>query len=147
MEVIQTNKMFLRGAGGWNVHQANHWSMLGPIPLSPFIKDLDDRTGFTLHKSAKDAKLGGGVNRPGGCSAIQRELIWWERWTNGNLTNFRNGERPSPAPRKKKPKYQHRLEADQLESRLAESLGCPCRYQADGEPSMRPWNKAGPGLQ
>lgn len=60
--------------------------------------------------------------------------------------NFRNGEMPNPVPRKKKPKYQHRLEADQLENRLAESLGCPYRYQADGEPSMCPGNKAGPGL-
>jgi len=98
--------------------------MLGLIPSSPFIKDLDDGTGWTISKFAEDTKLGGVINRPGDCSAIQRDLSKLEKWTNRNLMNFKKREMPSPTPGRNHPKYHHRLGADQLESSLAENKIC-----------------------
>lgn len=109
------------GAKGRNIHQANYWSTLWPIPFIPFIKDLHDGTGCTLMKSADDTELGGVINRPGECSAIWRDLARLEKQARRNLMDFKKREMPHWACGRKKLKYQHRLGLTNWK------VGCPYR--------------------
>lgn len=65
--------------------------ILEPVLFNIFSYDLDDRTACTLNKFADNAKLGGVVDTPDDCAAVQRDLETLEKWADRDLIKFNTG--------------------------------------------------------
>jgi len=69
-----------------------HGSVLGPVLFNSLISDQGEGTERILGEFAGDTKMGGGVDTPAGCAAIQRDLDRLENWVQKNLMRFNKGK-------------------------------------------------------
>jgi len=95
-------------------------SVLGLVLLNFFISDLDEELEHTLSEFADDTELGGVVDTPAGCAAIQRDLDRMESCVQRNLMKFNKGKCRVLHLGRNNPMHQYRLGVHLLESSSVE---------------------------
>lgn len=70
-------------------------STVGQILFNLFINDLDPGTDDTLRKFTGDTELGGVLDTPADCAAIQTDLDRLKYWTKSNLMKYNKGNAKS----------------------------------------------------
>ncbi|PKU42187.1 rna-directed dna polymerase from mobile element jockey-like [Limosa lapponica baueri] len=90
--------------------------VLGLVLFNIFVGDMDNGIECTLSKFASDTKLCGAVNTLEGRDAIQRDLVWLERWSCVNLKKFNKAKCKVLHVGQGNPKPKHRLGGECIES-------------------------------